>query len=90
MKISASNETLKYLKETRGVINELLGHAGQRNKTLKITACVASLKLLLMRVEAALNASISGSGDDLATGSVLIQRNIYDPVLEYWIKELIS
>jgi hypothetical protein len=88
MQLSSANETLKYLRETKGVINQLINHAAQRNKTLKIIACVSTLKLLLMRIDAALSASISGAGDDLSAGSVIIQKGIYDPVLEYWIKEL--
>jgi len=87
---STSNETVKYLRETRGVINQLISHAGNRNKTLKIIACSNTLKLLLMRIDAALSATISGSGEDLTSGSVVIHKGIYDPVLEYWIKELTS
>jgi hypothetical protein len=88
MQLSSANETLKYLRETKGVINQLINHAAQRNKTLKIIACNSTLKLLLMRIDAALSASISGAGDDLSAGSVIIQKGIYDPILEYWIKEL--
>jgi hypothetical protein len=88
MNVSTSNETLKYLRETRSVINQLLNSAGNRNKTLKIIACNGTLKLLLMRVEAALNATISGAGDDLSSGSIVVHKAIYDPILEYWIKEL--
>tara|TARA_R110000868_G_scaffold13711_1_gene63534 strand:- start:10397 stop:10528 length:132 start_codon:yes stop_codon:yes gene_type:complete len=41
-----------------------------------------------MRIEAALTASISGVGDDLTAGSVIIQKGLYDPIIEYWVKEL--
>lgn len=90
MQISAAKETLNYLRETKSVINQLIIHASSRNKTLKIIACSTTLKLLLMRIDASLNATISGAGDDLSAGSVVIQRGIYDPILEYWIKELTS
>jgi len=90
MNVSTSNETLKYLRETRSVINQLLNSAGNRNKTLKIIACAGTLRLLLMRVDAALNATISGAGDDLSSGSIVVHKAIYDPILEYWIKELVS
>lgn len=90
MKPSPAAETIKYLTETKSNINQIINFASQRNKTLKIIACITSFKLLLMRIDAALNATISGTGDDLTVGSVQIQRNIYDPIIEYWGKELMA
>jgi hypothetical protein len=90
MKISPATETLNYLKETRAIINQSINLSGQRNKTLKIIAAIGTFKLLLMRIEAAITGTISGMGDDLTVGSIIIQKSIYDPILEYWIKELMS
>lgn len=88
MKPSSASETIKYLSETKSLINQILILSTQRNKTLKIIACNTTFKLLLMRIEAALTASISGVGDDLTAGSVIIQKGLYDPIIEYWVKEL--
>jgi hypothetical protein len=83
MKISPATETLNYLKETRAIINQSINLSGQRNKTLKIIAAIGTFKLLLMRIEAAITGTISGMGDDLTVGSIIIQKSIYDPILDH-------
>lgn len=83
------SEAGEYISSCLRTVKDLESFAAKRNKTTKILAIKTILMLLKIRLEATDKAFESGgSGPDMQVHSVVIYRELYNPVIEYLTKEL--
>jgi hypothetical protein len=88
MRISAKNELIAYLTETKGMLHDLLNIVEGRNKTEKMKALKAIITVFLARLEATLLGAKAGVGEDIYISSIVVQRSLYDDVVLFIAKQL--
>lgn len=80
---------MDYLLTARGRLFDIKKSAIHKRKTDKWKCCVTTVDFLTRRIDAAITALTGlGNSEDLYAGSEIIQRQIYDPIISYWGKEL--
>jgi len=79
------DELISYLRSVVTAVKGLQNLAVHRNKTTKIKAVVSMLTLIEARADATLKYARTGSYSDI---SVFIQKEIYDPIIEWLAKEI--
>jgi hypothetical protein len=86
VKVSSKIEVVDYLTETLSHFKKIRDIANQRNKTNKIKGILS----IILVVEARLDSSLKyiKSGGEYDSFPVIMQKSLYDPIIEFFINEL--
>ena len=76
-------ETKKYLEAQLVEFEHLITQVDSRRKTVKIKAAINSLRITRDHI----TRKIFQLKENMASPSLVLERELYDPILEYWTRQ---
>jgi len=87
--VTEFEEKKSYVKRILGDFRDILNTAKKKHKTTKAKAIKFHVNFLVHRLQGILDVLEYGESEaDVAVGDTFILQRIYDPLLEFWGKQL--